>query len=323
MAGKKQRILVGLAGTVIALWTANSSLLVGGKGSHETKLIAHRGVHQIYVGNDRGNDACHAALLAPITHGFVENTIASMREAFRLGADVVEIDVHLSADDVFAVFHDWTLDCRTDGQGVTHEQSFDDLKTLDLAYRLDDGSGTFALRGTHVGAMPSLAKVLDAGMAGTFLINFKSRRTREGVALAERLKDPIWHRQIFGVYGGAPPVRTAVEKTPALRGFDRDGLKACLLRYVALGWSGYVPQTCRETMLLVPKDIAPWLWGYPHRFTRRMGAYGTDVILAGDYDGSGFSSGIDSAEDLAGVPERFDGYLWTNRVEVIGPLLGR
>ena len=38
-----------------------------------------------------------------------------MRAAFDSGADVVELDVHLTPDGKFAVFHDWTLDCRTDG----------------------------------------------------------------------------------------------------------------------------------------------------------------------------------------------------------------
>ncbi|MEZ4555866.1 MAG: glycerophosphodiester phosphodiesterase family protein [Caldilineaceae bacterium] len=51
-----------------------------------------------------------------------------------LGADVVEFDVHRTSDDQFAVFHDWTLDCRTDGTGVTRDQTLADLQTLDIGY---------------------------------------------------------------------------------------------------------------------------------------------------------------------------------------------
>ena len=36
-----------------------------------------------------------------------------MRAAFAAGADIVEFDVHPTSDGQFAVFHDWTLDCRT------------------------------------------------------------------------------------------------------------------------------------------------------------------------------------------------------------------
>ncbi len=308
-------ILVGLG-----LWVGNTSTFVGGLGQHDTRLIAHRGVHQIYAGSDRSNDACQATPVEPIKHAFIENTIPSMKEAFRLGADVVEIDVHLTQDNVFAIFHDWTLDCRTDGTGVTHEHTYAELKMLDVAYRVDDGTGTYPLRGQAIGLMPRLKEVLDEGLGGRFLLNFKSQRQEDGMALAEMLDGPDIRGRLFGFYGGGPPTRTAVEATPGLRGFDRASLETCLIRYVALGWSGYVPRSCRDTIILVPLNYAGLLWGWPHRFTRRLGAVGTDVVLVGPYDGSGFTSGIDNKEQVRQVPEAFDGYVWTNRIELIGPL---
>lgn len=304
-----------------AVWGLNTSHLVPDTDRHQTRLIAHRGIHQIYTGHDRTPEACQAAPVAPVTHGFLENTLPSMQEAFRRGADVVEIDIHLTPDPAFAVFHDWTLDCRTDGKGVTRDQSLSHLKTLDLGYRIDDGTG-FPLRGTGQGLLPSLTEVFAAEMPGQFLINFKSRDPEEGQALAQMLTRPEIRAQVFGVYGGAPPTQAALAATPGLRGFDRASLKSCLLRYAALGWSGFVPRPCRATLLLIPQSHAPVLWGWPHRFTRRMARAGTSVILAGPYDGSGFSSGIDTAAAYAKVPADFDGYLWTNRIERIGPLKG-
>jgi len=53
----------------------------------------------------------------------LENTLDSMAAAFELGADVVELDIHPTTDGQFAVFHDWTIDCRTNGKGVTRKQS--------------------------------------------------------------------------------------------------------------------------------------------------------------------------------------------------------
>ena len=243
-----------------------------------------------------------------------------MREAFRLGADVVELDIHLTADNALAVFHDWTLDCRTDGTGVTHQQSLALLQSLDLGYRIDDGTGTFPLRGTAFGLMPTLGSVLAQDMGGLFLINIKSNRRAEGVALAAMLDDAARQQQVFGVYGGAVPTRHATGSVQGLRGFDRASLQACLLRYLAVGWTGSVPAPCHNTILLIPQNYAGLLWGWPHRFTRRLKAAGTDVILAGRYDGSGFASGIDDAESFATVPLDFDGYVWTNRIALIGPL---
>ena len=47
---------------------------------------------------------------------------------------------------------------------------------------------------------------------------------------------------------------------------------------------------------------------------------GSTVILVGPYAGD-FSTGIDTEELAAKVPKGFDGYVWTNKVETIGPLL--
>ncbi|NRB01998.1 MAG: glycerophosphodiester phosphodiesterase [Rhodobacteraceae bacterium] len=307
-------VLIGL------LWLGNSSRLVTGLADHQTRLIAHRGVHQIYTGTDRSTTSCQASPIAPSDHGLIENTIPSMRAAFAFGADVVELDVHLTSDNVFAVFHDWTLDCKTDGTGVTHEQSFAELRRLDVGYRYDTGDQSFPLRGTGLGALPSLDAVLAADLPGQYLINFKSRRASDGRALATRIADTPDRARIFGVYGGHPPTQKAQELLPGLRGFDRPSLKACALRYALMGWSGYVPQACRNTLLAVPRDLAPYLWGWPHRLTRRLGAVGSDVILLGPNDGSGFTTGIDSIAAARAVPAHFDGYVWTNRIDIIGPV---
>ena len=56
------------------------------------------------------------------------------KAAFAAGADVVELDIHLTPDKAFAVMHDWTVDCRTEGKGTTQDLSIEYLKTLDLGY---------------------------------------------------------------------------------------------------------------------------------------------------------------------------------------------
>lgn len=320
MRGTLKRLSIAVLLVGAGLWFGNSSLFVSGLERHETRLIAHRGVNQVYTGSDRSNDACHASPVAPVKHSFIENTIPSMREAFRLGADVVEIDVHLTTDSVFVVFHDWTLDCRTDGTGVTNEKNLATLQSLDVGYWIDDGTEAYPLRGQAVGLMPTLDSVFEENMEGQFLINFKSRRRDEGAALAAILERSEVRDKVYGVYGGQRPTRIAIEATPDLRGFDRSSLEACLIRYLALGWSGYVPESCHNTIVLIPQNYARFLWGWPHRFTRRLKSVGTDVILAGANDGSGFSSGIDDADSFREVPEAFDGYIWTNRIELIGPL---
>ena len=68
-----------------------------------------------------------------------------MKAAFEYGAHVVEFDVHLTTDNVFAVFNDWTLECQTNGAGVTKDQSFETLNALDIGYGFSGDGVNFCL----------------------------------------------------------------------------------------------------------------------------------------------------------------------------------
>ncbi|PYT36972.1 MAG: glycerophosphoryl diester phosphodiesterase [Acidobacteria bacterium] len=60
-----------------------------------------------------------------------ENTLAAFREAIRLGADAIELDVQLSADGVPMVIHDDTVDRTTNGHGKVSAIASRDLRRLD------------------------------------------------------------------------------------------------------------------------------------------------------------------------------------------------
>ena len=299
-----------------AVWLNNTSELYAPPPEAKPRVLAHRGVYQTFPTENLDNDTCTATLIAPPDHPFLENTIASMGFAFVGGADIVELDVHLTPDGRFAVFHDWTLECRTDGKGITEQTPFSTLKTLDIGYGYTaDGGKTFPFRGRGKGLMPELTEVLEAFPTRKFLINFKSRRSEEGTALAALLaKRGEFRASIYGVYGGSEPTRAAIAAVAGLRGYDKQSLQACIIRYAALGWSGYVPEACRSTIIALPSNIARWMWGWPHRFVSRMQAAGTDVILLGPWSG-GASAGIDAMDQLPLVPERFGGVVWTNHTE--------
>ncbi|CUH74823.1 glycerophosphodiester phosphodiesterase family protein [Tropicibacter naphthalenivorans] len=301
-----------LLGAMAALWLGNTSLWTAPSDT-PPRLIAHRGVHQLSLA-ERTNDSCRAQHVAPITHDFVENTLPSIREATRLGADMVEVDVHLTPDGTFALFHDWRLECQTNGTGVTEQQDFATLQALDLGYNITADGLTFPFRGKGL-IMPSLTGALAAPSA-PLLINYKSRRPEEGTAIAPL--HAAFPGRIAAIYGGAPPSEAAHAAT-GLPYYTKDSTKSCLMRYALLGWTGHVPDACQTGLVAVPLNVGPWLWGWPHRLTARMHAAGSEVILLGDYDGSGFSSGIDDEGLLARVPKGWSGYLWTNRIEWLGP----
>lgn len=60
-----------------------------------------------------------------------ENTLAAFRLAAEMGADGIELDVHLSRDGQVVVIHNGTVDARTDGHGRVCDQSLAELQALD------------------------------------------------------------------------------------------------------------------------------------------------------------------------------------------------
>jgi glycerophosphoryl diester phosphodiesterase len=63
-----------------------------------------------------------------------ENTIASFDNGLALGADGLELDVHLTRDGVVVVHHDDTLDRTTDGRGALASCTAEHLARLDAGY---------------------------------------------------------------------------------------------------------------------------------------------------------------------------------------------
>lgn len=313
------------------LLVAASATLLMGCASKQTKsafaasgaktlLLAHRGISQTFNPVGVTNDTCTATRIYPPTHAMLENTLSSMAAAVAAGADAIEIDVHPTTDDQFAVFHDWTLDCRTNGTGRTRDFTMAQLKQLDLGYGYSaDGGKTFPFRGKIKEAMPSLTEVLQQLPNLRVLINIKSNDPLEGQQLATYLNALTPERRaLTAVYGGDKPVQAVRENTKDIITMSKSSLKTCLISYAALGWSGQVPSSCEKTLVLLPINYASWMWGWPNRFVERMNSAGSAVFVAGPYGGDRANTGIDSLETLKQLPSDFKGGIWTNEIELIG-----
>lgn len=89
-----------------------------------------------------------------------ENTLAAFDHGLTLGADGLELDVHLSRDGVVVVHHDATLDRTTDATGPIAARSAADLAGVDAGYRFALDAGVFPYRGQGWG-VPTLRQVLS------------------------------------------------------------------------------------------------------------------------------------------------------------------
>jgi len=115
-----------------------------------------------------------------------ENTLAAFREAHRLGAAMIELDVQLSADGHVVVMHDDTVDRTTDGSGLVSDLRLSELRAL-------DAGGWFGreFRGERV---PTLSEVL-AAVPMPINVELKSGG---GDALAEAVIDTVRSADALG-----------------------------------------------------------------------------------------------------------------------------
>lgn len=85
--------------------------------NHQIQRVAHRG----------------GSHLAP------ENTLAAFRNALKLPIHAIELDVHMSRDGHAVVFHDYTVNKRTNGSGNILDLDFAYLRSLNAAAHFPGG----------------------------------------------------------------------------------------------------------------------------------------------------------------------------------------
>ena len=101
------------------------------------------------------------------------DTMFAFENAVEIGADVLEMDAHITKDSHIVLMHDEEVDRTTDGSGLIEEMTLDELKQLDAAYRwsTDDGN-TFPYRGKGIRA-PTLEELFQKFPQMRYVIEIK------------------------------------------------------------------------------------------------------------------------------------------------------
>jgi glycerophosphoryl diester phosphodiesterase len=287
----------------------------------DVDLIAHAGLHQATSVDAR--DECSARLSGPFRHRFLDNTVPAVGEAFRLGATVVELDVHPTADGSLAVFHDWTLDCRTNGTGVTHEQRLAYLKGLDVGYGYTADSGrTFPLRGTGVGLMPTLPEVFRAFPGRAFLVNQKDQFARTADLLARAVDSlPEDARGRIYYWGPPKPYETLRQRTSSVRRMLPTVAeeRRCATRVALTVALGPLPGACRNIGGVgIPARYIAARFGWRAWVERRLTLrFLRQAVLAGE---PVYVVNVDDATALRAALALPVSGIMTDRIDVTGPL---
>lgn len=317
---RREKRLIILIVFITLVWLNNASLLVDRSRISPT-LLAHRGLAQTFDIEGVRWDTDTSKIIHEPVHPYLENTIASMQAAFDYGADIVELDVQPAKDGQLAVFHDYLLDYRTNGTGLVSDYTMDELKQLDIGYGYTaDGGKSYPFRGKAIGQMPSIDEVFETFPDCELLIHVKDGG-REAAVVLDSFFQAMPEDQLckISVYGSKDAVHYLKSRYPTMKTLTKSDLLQSLALYELIGWTGYVPESMRNAQIHIPLRYAPLLWGWPNRFLDRMDRVGTRVVVV-QSDGV-FSSGFDNADALAALPEHYSGTIWTDRIDVIAPLV--
>lgn len=105
------------------------------------------------------------------------NTMFAFERAVEIGADVLEMDAHITKDGEIVLIHDETVDDRTEGTGLIEELTLVQLKELDAAYDWSNDDGkTFPHRGQGI-QVPALDQVFEKFPQMRYVIEIKLTKT--------------------------------------------------------------------------------------------------------------------------------------------------
>ena len=232
------------------------------------------------------------------------NTMAAFRNAVKVGADVLEFDVHASSDGVLVAIHDETLDRTTEAAGLVKARTFAELRALDAGYdwptlrEAHHPAGT-PWRGQGL-KIPAVEEILERFLDARLAIEIKQETPPIAEPLCLLLR---WHkaeeRTIVGAFSQTvlddfrkhcPEVATSASQSEATRFF---GLNAVFLAGVASlpALALQIPQTAQGLTVVTPSliraakarniDVHVWTVNAPEDM-RRLVEMGVDGIIT-DY----------------------------------------
>ena len=196
-----------------------------------------------------------------------ENTLPSFLRAIEQGADAIELDVHVTADDVPVVMHDPTVTRTTSGVGAVAGMSWRKMGELDAGARFTpDGGQTYPYRERGV-RVPSVEEVLGAIPADLPLIievkalhaQWALRRVLERFKAATRCIVASFETGSLGAFSEPP--------------FACGASRREVIELMARALAGTVPRHARYRAICPPTEYyrVPVPMGLILRGARRLG----------------------------------------------------
>ena len=120
---------------------------------------------------------------------FPENTLYAFQQSWKLGVDVLEMDIRETADGKLVLMHDKTVNRTTDGEGNISEMTLEAVKKLNAGFKFsNDGGQTFPLREQKI-IVPTLAEVFEALPNARFNIEIKQESPTVAASLCNLIRE--------------------------------------------------------------------------------------------------------------------------------------
>lgn len=116
------------------------------------------------------------------------NTMAAFENAYEMGVDVLEYDVHMTADGHLVTIHDDTVDRTTNGSGRVNDLTLEEVQSLDAGYHFEDTEGEHSFRGRGV-SIPTVEELFTHFPDVKHLIELKDTNDE---SLWENMVQEMW-----------------------------------------------------------------------------------------------------------------------------------
>ena len=125
------------------------------------------------------------------------------------------------------------------------------------------------------------------------------------------------------IIGDSPATAYIKSLQPSHPAFSIESARICASDYRLSGLWGSVPESCKNgTMLLTLDDLGFTLWGWPNRFLARMKDANVRLIIAEDVV-DGQIKGLTDVNQYGDIANSYNGYIWVDNIEELGPALRR
>jgi glycerophosphoryl diester phosphodiesterase len=157
-----------------------------------------------------------------------ENTFAAFDHGLSLGADGLELDVHLSKDGIVVVHHDRTLERTTDGRGPLAAYTARELAALDAAAHF--GAPALPMRGQGCG-IPLFADVLRRYIGIPMIVELKVNDPQLAYRVIDGLREAdALERVALGSFGTRVLRAARAYEPRVMTGSSREETRLALYR---------------------------------------------------------------------------------------------